>query len=203
MSTAAPAPVAPGPAPIEVGTSLVEGTLRYWKANQAVTKGELLLASQISSMGRLITAATSILGWSVTISLALTGAIASALAPAISAPGNSLLSSVLSHLLWPAIVAEVLLSFAAMCCIRVLCPGTWRAPGHDPALVLNAPYGTELEVTESMASGYAEAAECNSSALDRLELSLRGLGVLRGGANYRAHRLRHLFGHDHRGRPAG
>ena len=164
-----------GASPIEVGSSITDGTIRYWKAKEGVTKGEVLLGSQISSMSRLMTSATSILGWSVTISLALTAAIASALAPPPSSSGNPnpAASWFLSHLLWPAVAAEILLLIAAICCVRVLWPATWRAPGHDPALVLSAPYDTELEVLESMASGYAEAARYNGRALSRLEGWLR------------------------------
>jgi hypothetical protein len=44
---------AAGPAFIEVGASHNDGSLRYWLAKEAVTKGETLLGSQSMSLGRL------------------------------------------------------------------------------------------------------------------------------------------------------
>jgi hypothetical protein len=163
----------PGPEerPIEFGASRGEGNLRYWLAKEAVLKGELFLGSQINALGRLMTSATSILGWSVTISLALTGVIASSLVSQI-VPG-----ALISRIFWPAASAEILLITAAVCCVCVLWPGTWRPPGHHPNRVLNAAFGTELEVLESMAEGYGEAVEHNTIGLARLEVLLRAAWV--------------------------
>ena len=66
---------------------------------------------------------------------------------------------------------------AAISCVFVLWPGSWRPPGHHPSQVLQASYGTELEILESMASGYAEAVEQNSKGLDRLAKLLRAAWV--------------------------
>jgi hypothetical protein len=160
-------PPAPDESPIEFGASRSEGNLRYWLAKEAVSKGELFLGSQISALARLMASATSILGWSVTISLALTGLIASSLVSRVPPTG------VISRVVGPAAAAEVLLILAAVLCVCVLWPGTWRPPGHHPARVLNAQYDTELEVLESMAEGYAEAVEQNTTGLARLEMLLR------------------------------
>ncbi|HVC54993.1 MAG TPA: hypothetical protein VND95_03505 [Stellaceae bacterium] len=145
--------------------------MRYWLAKEAVAKGEMLLGSQNSSLGRLSANATSIMGWSVTISLALTAAIASALLPPANAPAHT--ASLLSHLLWPAAAAESLMLIASICCFVVLWPGKWSVAAFEPDLVLNTPYETELEVLEAMASGYAEGVARNASGLNRLEKLLR------------------------------
>jgi hypothetical protein len=170
-------PPAPDEQPIEFGASRGEGTLRYWLAKEAVSKGELFLGSQISALARLMTSATSILGWSVTISLALTGVIASSVISRIPSGGPS------NRVIWPAATAEVLLIVAAVCCVCVLWPGRWRPPGHHPGWVLNPSYGTEseyateLEVLESMARGYVEAVERNATGLARLDVFLRAAWV--------------------------
>jgi hypothetical protein len=156
------------PGAIEVGSASTDGTLRYWLAKEAVRQGELSLGSQISALARLMASATSILGWSVTISLALTAAIASAVAPP-SPNAQSVLLPLLRHALWPAVAAEVLTLTAAVCCVVVLWPHRWHSPGHEPALLLASQYDTELEVLEAMASGYAAAADRNSDRLTRLE----------------------------------
>jgi hypothetical protein len=160
-------PPAPDERSIEFGASGSEGNLRYWLAKEAVSKGELFLGSQISALARLTASATSILGWSVTISLALTGVIASSLVPRVPS------IDVIARVVRAAAIAEILLILAAVLCVCVLWPGTWRPPGHHPGRVLNAPYETELEVLESMAEGYAEAVEKNTTGLARLEMLLR------------------------------
>jgi hypothetical protein len=164
-------PASPEPAHIEVGASHDDGSLRYWLAKEAVGKGELLLGSQNTSLGRLLSNASSMMGWSVTISLALTAAIASALLPA----GNpaTAMASLAGQLLWPAAMAEALMLIAAICCFRVLWPGRWHVAGYDPNLVLNTSYNTELELFEAMASGYAQAADRNAGGLTHLEKWLR------------------------------
>jgi len=167
-----------GPALIDVGAANSDGTLRRWLAEQAVTKGEAILTAQLASVTRLSTSATSILGWSVTISLALVAAISSALSPA--APGNPAAGIALlpGHLVWPAIVALVAMLAAAVCCVIVLWPGYWQPPGHAPDLILDASYGTELEVLEALAGGYADAMHANGRKLTRQEKWLRAAWVL-------------------------
>jgi hypothetical protein len=160
-----------GPTAIEVGATRGDGTLRYWQAKEAVGKGELLLGSQISALSRIMSSATSILGWSVTISLALSGVIASTLVAPVST--HSTTGAALGHLLWAAASAETLLIAAATCCVCVLWPSRWHPPGHDPALLMEAPYDSELEILEGLAGGYAQAAARNSRGLDRLEKFLR------------------------------
>ncbi len=113
-----------GPELIEVGSSRDDGTIRYWLAKEGVRQGELRLAFQGSSLGGLTASAASLLGWIVSISLALAAVIASALAPAsATSPANA--PSLLRGLLWPAVAAEVAMLFAAICCCAVL----WPPPG--------------------------------------------------------------------------
>ena len=66
---------------ISVGAANSDGTLRLWLAQQAVEKGEAMLAAQLASVARISASATSILGWSVTISLAMVAGISSGLVP--------------------------------------------------------------------------------------------------------------------------
>ena len=125
------------------------------------------------------------LGWSVTVALAIPTALASvnalaaALGSSVSTSGKPLpgTATFLNHSLWPGVTAEIFLLSAAACCLRVLWPSKWHPPGHDPTLVLNAPYDTELEVLEAMASGYADAVDHNGRGLTRLERWLRGAWV--------------------------
>src|SRR5437763_1826549 len=125
------------PTQIEVGASRGDGTLRYCLAKEAVAKGELLLASQNASLGRLLSNATSIMGWGVSISLALDAAMAAALLSA----GNPVTAStyLVKYLFWHAAIAEGLMLIASLCCFRVLWPGKCHAPGYEPNLVLNTP----------------------------------------------------------------
>ena len=74
---------------IEVGASLRNGEIRYWKAKEAINKGETLLKAQIDSVPRQMTSATSVLGWSVTISIALTAVIASGLRSPVATKAGS------------------------------------------------------------------------------------------------------------------
>jgi hypothetical protein len=111
------------------------------------------------------------MGWSVTIALALTAAIASALLPSANLPTQAV--PLVRHLVWPAAIVEGLMLIASICCFMVLWPGRWHAPGYQPNLVLNTPYGTELEVLEAMAGGYDEAVTRSAKGLSRLEKWLR------------------------------
>jgi hypothetical protein len=168
-----------GTAEIDVGAANSDGTLRHWLATQAVSKGEMILAAQIASVARLGTSATSILGWSVTISLALIAGISSSLATSAATTGSATSSSGIffSQLLWPAVLALAVTLAAAFCCVIVLWPGYWQPPGHAPDLVLNAPYNTELEVLEALAFGYADAMHANARKLTTLEKWLRAAWI--------------------------
>lgn len=168
---------------IDVGAANSDGTLRRWLAQQAVAKGEAILGAQLASVTRLSTSATSILGWGVTISLAMIAGISSVLTPsAASAIATLDMAALFGHLLLPAILALGSTLIAAICCVIVLWPGYWHPPGHAPDLVLDAPYGTELEVLEALAIGYADAMRANTRRLSRLERWLRAAWLFFVGA---------------------
>jgi hypothetical protein len=58
---------------IEVGAADEDGTIDHWIAKESVRQGELLLANQIGLRTMYSISSTSILGWSVTISIGLVG----------------------------------------------------------------------------------------------------------------------------------
>src|SRR5262245_54989647 len=70
---------APDPTPLAIEVGASDDTLRYWLAKEALRQGEVQMAAQSAALQSLASRATSILGWSVTI----TGALAAA---AVSGP---------------------------------------------------------------------------------------------------------------------
>ena len=111
---------------IEVGA--VGDTLRYWLAKEALRQGELALTSQLCALDAMMSRASSIFGWSVTVSIALVGVV--------SLPASSRL---------PALVSLVCTFFAAVCCVCALWPRNWVLNGYDASWVISQVYGTELE----------------------------------------------------------
>ena len=160
---------------IEVGASLRNGEIRYWKAKEAINKGETLLKAQIDSVPRQMTSATSVLGWSVTISIVLTAVIASGLqSPVATKAGSQSMSDITGHLLWSASAAELFLLISAICCVCVLWPaGVWFPPGISPTELLNSPHDTELTTLEALARGYADRVDDNYRRLEYLVRFLR------------------------------
>ena len=134
-------------------------------------QGELLVSSQTKSVDGLMSRATSILGWSVTISLALAGAIGSI--AHIGSYTGPITAALTGPILLPLTLTLLIMLCSAFACLPVLFPAKWRTAGHEPGWLLQQPFPTELETLESMASGYAEAAEWNSKQLTRLEWWLR------------------------------
>ena len=163
------------PEQIEVGASRRSGELRYWKAKYAIDKGEILINAQLNSVPRQTTGATSLLGWSITISIALTAVITTSLQPPIASKAGSQSTSYFSgHLLWPAVATELFLLVSAICCVRVLWPGgIWFSPGLSPTDLLNAPHDTELTTLEALARGYADRIDDNYQRLQYLVWFLR------------------------------
>lgn len=161
---------------ISVGAANSDGTLRLWLAQQAVEKGEAMLAAQLASVARISASATSILGWSVTISLAMVAGISSGLVPSTALVSAA--TATLHYLLWPATFALLATLTASVCCVIVLWPAYWHPPAHAPDLIQSAPYGTELEVLEALAAGYVDAIKANLRRLTRLEKWLRAAWVL-------------------------
>lgn len=147
----------PFPDTIEVGAA--DESLRYCLAKEALRQGELQIAAQISALQSLATRATAILGWSITVASAL-------IAAAISGPWKP-----------AALPAAGFMFAAALCCFIALWPRDWTLPGHDPRWLLSRPFATELEVMESMASGYADGNEQNIRRLQRFGGFLRAAWV--------------------------
>lgn len=161
------------PIEIEVGATLEDGTLDYWVTKEAIRQAELRLATQITSVNGIMNRATSILGWSVTISLAL---IAWMMSDSIFI-GFGTPRAAAGPLL-PAAIAMVICTFvAALCCIPALWPGKWRGPGHDPRLLCTVTLKTEFEVLRAVAGGYVQASDQNAQALGRLVVWLRSAWV--------------------------
>jgi hypothetical protein len=147
-----------------------DGNYGYWLAKETVRHGELRLGTQISSMNGMMSRATSILGWGVTISLALGGWLgANSVAAASGKPSDPVNFQVLIG----ALAVALSTFFSAVCCIPVLWPGRWYGPGHEPKLLLDAPCESELEMLQAMALGYRNASARNVVALGRLILWLR------------------------------
>lgn len=168
------------PSLIDVGAANSDGTLRLWLARQAMEKGEAMLAAQLAAVARISTSATSLLGWGVTISLAMVAGILSTLASSVAAQTAAAASAavLLHHVLWPAVLALLADISASICCVIILWPGYWHPPAHAPSLILAAPYETELEVLEALAAGYVDAINENLTRLNRLEKCLRGAWLL-------------------------
>jgi hypothetical protein len=103
---------------IEVGA--LGDSLRYWLAKEALRQGELGLTSQMSALDAMMSRASAIFGWSVTVSIALVGIA--------SLPGGSQL---------PAFAALVFTFLAAVCCVCALWPRNWVLNGYDPVPVIN------------------------------------------------------------------
>ena len=149
-----PTPSASQDGEIEVGN--LGDSLRYWLAKEALRQGELGLTSQMSALDAMMSRASAIFGWSVTVTIALVGIA--------SLPGGPQ---------FPAFAALVCAFRAAVFCVCALWPRNWALNGYDPVSVINQTYGTELEVLESMAKGLAEAKRLNGAASQRVGIFLR------------------------------
>lgn len=139
---------------IEVGA--LGDSLRYWLAKEALRQGELRLASQISAVDAMMSRATSVFGWSVTVTIALMG-----------------VSSLAGSSRVPALAALAYTFLAAVCCVCALWPRRWVLNGYDPNLLIDGTYGTELETIESMAKGLADGERLNATASQRVAVFLR------------------------------
>jgi hypothetical protein len=139
---------------IEVGAS--RDALRYWLAKEALRQGELGLTAQISALDAMMSRASSMFGWSVTVTLALVGA-----------------SSFHTNFQISAFAALASAFLAAVCCVCALWPRNWALNGYDPDFVVNQTLKTELEVLESLAAGLAEGKRLNAVASRKVAIFLR------------------------------
>lgn len=148
---------------IEVGASAIDGSLRYWRAKEAVRQGETRLAAQAAIRTALEARATAITGW------AAAGLLALGAAGATSAEWQARLASG---------VAGLVVFGAASICIHAARPRDWAIAGYDPPVITNDELGTELEVLESIAFGISPGIQTNNLRIERMGMSLRWDGWL-------------------------
>jgi hypothetical protein len=170
----------PTPGLVEVGAADSDGSLRLWKAQQAVSNAEARLTAHLGSVGRLTASASSLLGWSVTISVPLAGVVFSlaSLGSTATAAKQAAPSMLPGYLLWPALCALASIMLAAFCCVVVLWPNNWYPPGGDPESIWQSSLTTELEIQEALVLGYVKAIKTNADTLTRLQFWLRGAWIL-------------------------
>jgi hypothetical protein len=165
----------PEPGTIDVGAANSDGSLRLWKARTAVAQGELLLGAHQNSIGRVTTSASSLLGWSVTIALALGAAIPTLIPGTGTQTANQ---QFLSKLLWPAVASFGCILIAAIFCVSVLWPSYWRAAAVGSEAIRKDTSDTELQVLEAVALGYELGIAENDAKLRSLQTRLRAAWLL-------------------------
>jgi hypothetical protein len=131
----------------EVGAT--EGDLRYWLAKEAMRQSEARLVGQAASLQAMETRATSLLTWSVTVSMALVAAATT------------------ERFFWPAIGAAAFALCTAALAILALWPRRWFTGGHRPSALDKLGHTTELGFLEQMAMGNEAAADLNEERLRR------------------------------------
>ena len=157
---------------IEVGAADDDGTIDYWIAKESVRQGELLLSNQVGLRTIYNSNAVSVLGWSVTISVALAGWIVVKISTMISSGFRAEDRS----LIVTAMATFLSMFAAAVFCIWSLLPrrGTrLNLSGIPPRALLETSLRTELEVLRSIAEGYRDATEKNRQFLERFRTYLR------------------------------
>lgn len=120
------------------------GTLRYWRAKEAVRQSELLLASQADARRAFEARISSLLGWVLAaVSLLIGGAFGS--------PSRT----------FPAVMTLLPLAVAGVLCAATIWPALWGQAGYRPAVLLDSGLGSEVEELESIAGGYEAAITLN------------------------------------------
>jgi hypothetical protein len=137
----------------EVGAA--GGDLRYWLAKEALRQSEARLAGQATSLQAMETRATSLLTWSVTLSMALTAAATD------------------DRFRWPAITGAAFALATAATALAALWPRPWFAGGHRPTSLEKLGHDTELGYLEQMALGNEVAADRNEQRLRAFARLLR------------------------------
>lgn len=141
------------PSDIDVGAD--GAGLRLWLAKEAVRLGEVLLAAQQNNLVAMEARASSIFGWSV---------------PSILGLGAVALHSPFAK---AAAASAVCLFGAAIGCAIALWPRPWSHVGYNPKITLDWRLASELEILESIAQGYGDAASENDRRLVRFGTWLR------------------------------
>jgi hypothetical protein len=151
------------PGEIEVGAAESDGTLRLWKAREAVRQGELRLGAQAAVRTALEARATALTGWAAAALLAL------AAGGAAAADARAALA---------AIVAGSILFAAAALSVQAARPRDWGMAGYSPQAIQAAGLATELETLEAIADGISPAILKNNDRLERMGAAIRVSGGL-------------------------
>lgn len=121
---------------VDPGLGATGERLQFWKAKEAFRQGELKLTQQSAVLDGLRLQATSLLGWSVTIGVALAAAALTKGLPDV------------------AVVVVTSITITAALCIGTLwVTSGWRFSSFNPLQIMDNPLGSELEVLESLALG--------------------------------------------------
>ena len=138
----------------EVGAA--GGDLRYWRTREALRHAELRLGVQAQATQALESRATSMIGWNVTLGLALVAAVFNG-----------------THARAAGAAAFCLL-MAALLCIVAIATRKWIGPGYQPNDVLNNQSLNELLFIEAMVDRYQAAVNENSTSFNRFQAMLNG-----------------------------
>lgn len=138
---------------IEVG-GVPEGGLRLWCARTALDNAEKALNWQTTTLNIFIGRATALIGWNVTLSMAML---------TIYAAYHFMAS------LW----AFPCFILSAICCGYIIMPKSWSPPYNDVQYILNPIYETELEMIEAMALGMDISIKQNYCLLKRHKIIMR------------------------------
>jgi len=141
------------PDDIEVGQ--MGPDLLYWSTKEAVRQAEAKIKSQSEALAGIMTRATTLLGWTVTASLALAAALVAEKEVA-------------------AVVLTATCTVAsAICAIAVIWPREWGTASWEIEWFLNPPYETELQFLDAMARGAAKRIKEDQEKIEQCAHLLR------------------------------
>jgi hypothetical protein len=146
---------------IEVGATGAD--LRYWKAKEAVRQGESRLAAQAAVRVALEARSTALTGWAAVSLLATTGA-------GFAAKDVAGFTG--------ALVTGFILFAAAVLGIHAARPRNPSMVGYDPTVIISDPLESELEVLESIGTGFSPGIQLNNLRLTEMAKLLRWAGWL-------------------------
>jgi hypothetical protein len=158
---------------IDVGDADEDGTIDLWIAKESVRQGELLLLNQINLRSMYNTSATALLGWSVTISVALLGWLVVKLT-SIDFSKTIEINQINTAI--PALLTFSIIFISGYLCVWSLLPrrGTkLELSGIPPRSLLEGKLRTELENLQAIAQAYVNATEKNLAFLENYRLWLR------------------------------
>ncbi|WP_140886701.1 hypothetical protein [Muricoccus nepalensis] len=141
------------PGDIEVGQ--MGPDLLYWSTKEAVRQAEAKIKSQSEALAGIMTRATTLLGWTVTASLALAAALVTE-------------KEVVAVVLTAACTVS-----SAVCAIAVIWPRQWGTASWEIEWFLEPPYDTELQFLDAMARGAAERIREDQEGIEQCAHLLR------------------------------